>query len=70
MNNTPALLAYEYIVTFDREVNLFWAQKITMASILFLANRYIALSTALMNMPWPVTSQASTEPFLNCIKPY
>ena len=59
-NNILALLAYEYIVTFGDEVNLFWAQKITTASILFIANRYIALCTGLMYLPYDVPLKAST----------
>ncbi|KAI0722599.1 hypothetical protein C8Q76DRAFT_782821 [Earliella scabrosa] len=59
-----ALLAYEYIVTLDREVNLFWTQKITMASVLFIANRYIALFVNLMYLPYDVTLQASTIIFI------
>ena len=60
MNNILALLAYEYIVTFHREVNLFWTQKITMTSVLFLANRYIPLWAGLMKLPYELTLQAST----------
>ncbi|KAI0758162.1 hypothetical protein C8Q74DRAFT_1390821 [Fomes fomentarius] len=35
-----ALIAYEYIITFDLEVELFWRQKTSMSTILFLVNRY------------------------------
>ena len=57
-----ALLAYEYLITFDREVSLFWVQKITMASVLFMVNRYIALCTGMIGLPIEVTSQVSTVP--------
>ncbi|KAI0351308.1 hypothetical protein OH77DRAFT_944914 [Trametes cingulata] len=40
---TIALLAYEYIITFDQEVALFWKRKMTGATVLFLATRYLAL---------------------------
>ncbi|KAH9847861.1 hypothetical protein C2E23DRAFT_942275, partial [Lenzites betulinus] len=38
-----ALLGYEYVITFDQEVALFWKPKITGATILFLGTRYTAL---------------------------
>ncbi|KAI0722609.1 hypothetical protein C8Q76DRAFT_782827 [Earliella scabrosa] len=54
---TGALYAFEYVVTFDREVNLFWKRKITMASVLFIANRYLALVTRFMGFPYPIEDQ-------------
>ncbi|KAI0351291.1 hypothetical protein OH77DRAFT_1411325, partial [Trametes cingulata] len=38
-----ALLAYEYLITLDREVALFWKRKTTGATVLFLGTRYLAL---------------------------
>ncbi|KAI0630663.1 hypothetical protein C8Q77DRAFT_1160216 [Trametes polyzona] len=38
-----ALLVYEFLITFDQEVELFWVPKFTGASILFLSNRYLLL---------------------------
>lgn len=38
-----ALTAYEYLITLDQEVNLFWRRRITGATLLFLATRYLAL---------------------------
>ncbi|KAI0629432.1 hypothetical protein C8Q77DRAFT_1235304 [Trametes polyzona] len=35
-----ALLAFEYVITFDREVRLVWGRKVTGATILFVLNRY------------------------------
>ncbi|KAI1783011.1 hypothetical protein LXA43DRAFT_977319 [Ganoderma leucocontextum] len=40
---TFALIVYEYLITIGAEVELFWKQKITGASVLFLANRYLML---------------------------
>ena len=54
-----ALLAYEYIVAFGREVDLFWKRKLTMATVLFIANRYVPLAATIMNLPYSVTVQAS-----------
>ncbi len=36
------------MVTFEREVNLFWNSKMTGAVALFLLNRYIVLVTSLL----------------------
>ncbi|OJT04662.1 hypothetical protein TRAPUB_4598, partial [Trametes pubescens] len=38
-----ALLVYEYIITLDQELGLFWRRKKTGATVLFLSNRYITL---------------------------
>ncbi|EIW59955.1 uncharacterized protein TRAVEDRAFT_47251 [Trametes versicolor FP-101664 SS1] len=38
-----SLLAYEYVITFDQEVTLFWKRKKTGATVLFLAIRYLTL---------------------------
>lgn len=35
-----ALLAYEYVITFDREVRLVWGGGVTGANTLFVLNRY------------------------------
>ena len=39
----PAILVWEYIITFDREVALVWSRKPNGASLLFFLNRYIML---------------------------
>ncbi|KAI0628911.1 hypothetical protein C8Q77DRAFT_1067287 [Trametes polyzona] len=44
------LLFYEYVITLDREVNLFWTRKFTGATALFLANRYIPLLLQIVDM--------------------
>ncbi|KAI0722681.1 hypothetical protein C8Q76DRAFT_719744 [Earliella scabrosa] len=54
-----AFLAYEYTVTFDLEVNLFWSRKLSMASILFGINRYLSLVGAVMNCPIPLPATLS-----------
>ncbi|KAI1794759.1 hypothetical protein LXA43DRAFT_1091368 [Ganoderma leucocontextum] len=38
------LLLFEYALTLDREVAIFWKRKATGASVLFLSNRYISLA--------------------------
>ncbi|RDX53800.1 hypothetical protein OH76DRAFT_1398936 [Lentinus brumalis] len=40
------------MLTFDREVDLFWRRKITVSSILFLVNRYVPFIVILIFSPW------------------
>ncbi|KAI0774557.1 hypothetical protein C8Q74DRAFT_1369014 [Fomes fomentarius] len=48
------LLTYEYLITFDLEMKLFWRRTITGSSILFIINRYLSLVFAALDMPLPV----------------
>ncbi|KAI0740404.1 hypothetical protein C8Q76DRAFT_790867 [Earliella scabrosa] len=43
-----ALVLCEHFVTFPEEVQLFWKRKWTGASVLFLANRYVYLSSIIL----------------------
>ncbi|RPD54831.1 hypothetical protein L227DRAFT_657331 [Lentinus tigrinus ALCF2SS1-6] len=43
-------LVYDYIITFDREVGLFWARSLTGASALFFAARYIPMLYVIFNL--------------------
>ncbi|OSD00116.1 hypothetical protein PYCCODRAFT_1437671 [Trametes coccinea BRFM310] len=45
-----AFLTYEYLITFDSEVGLFWRSKFTGASALFLTNRYWPLLVNILNI--------------------
>ncbi|KAJ3004077.1 hypothetical protein NUW54_g4981 [Trametes sanguinea] len=45
-----AFLTYEYLITFDCEVGLFWRSKFTGASALFLTNRYWPLLVQVLNI--------------------
>ncbi|KAI0766911.1 hypothetical protein BD413DRAFT_480398 [Trametes elegans] len=45
-----AFLGYEYLVTFDREVALFWWGRFTGASLLFLLNRYLPLLVVMLDL--------------------
>ncbi|KAL1938196.1 hypothetical protein VTO73DRAFT_11840 [Trametes versicolor] len=40
-----ALIGYEYLLTFDQEVALFWRRKATSATALFVRVRYLGLLT-------------------------
>ncbi|RPD53397.1 hypothetical protein L226DRAFT_540571 [Lentinus tigrinus ALCF2SS1-7] len=44
------ILVYEYLLTFEREVNLFWKSRITGAGVLFFLNRYVVLVTSLLSI--------------------
>ncbi|KAI0774496.1 hypothetical protein C8Q74DRAFT_1270480 [Fomes fomentarius] len=48
-----SLLAYEYVITFDREMKLFWRRTINGSSILFIVNRYLSLVYSALGMPFP-----------------
>ncbi|KAI0351290.1 hypothetical protein OH77DRAFT_1429808 [Trametes cingulata] len=37
------VLAYDYVITLDQEINLFWRRKLSGATALFLSIRYLAL---------------------------
>lgn len=42
-NSSLALIAYDYLLTFKREVELVWGHRINASSSLFFANRYLAV---------------------------
>ncbi|KAM5541305.1 hypothetical protein V8D89_004859 [Ganoderma adspersum] len=52
MSASFAWLLFEYFITLDQEVDLFWGQKITGASVLYLSNRYLPLFCSLWWVPW------------------
>lgn len=45
-----ALLAYEYIITFDRELRHIWQRKLSSATIIFVLNRYTVLALYFVNL--------------------
>ncbi|KAL1937992.1 hypothetical protein VTO73DRAFT_12003 [Trametes versicolor] len=47
-----ALLTWHYLLTFDKEIALFWKLPLTGANALFLANRYLTLAYAFYYAPW------------------
>ncbi|KAI0740747.1 hypothetical protein C8Q76DRAFT_791152 [Earliella scabrosa] len=58
---SAALLGYDYIITLDSEVDLFWKRKFNVSSVLFEANRYLACAAlqytpqiieVLQYLPW------------------
>ncbi|RPD80818.1 hypothetical protein L226DRAFT_556694 [Lentinus tigrinus ALCF2SS1-7] len=60
-----AVFMYEWMLTFDREVDLFWRRKVTVSSILFLVNRYLPFVVILIFAPWqnpPTTGKGYMSP--------
>ena len=58
-----AIVLYEYAITIDREVILFWQGKKTMAWVLFVVNRYLPLSHHLIVViPWSSAYLVSKVP--------
>ena len=45
-----AYFIYEFLITFDSEVELFWKGRFSGATVLFLANRYIFLVEILIGL--------------------
>ena len=72
---TSALIFFEYLLTFDQEVRLFWGKKLTGAVALFFVNRYTTIiytiyymlvdlvpatsATAQVGL-WPLSSESVT----------
>ncbi|PIL27966.1 hypothetical protein GSI_09910 [Ganoderma sinense ZZ0214-1] len=52
MSASFAWLLFEYCITLDQEIDLFWGQKVTGASVLYLSNRYLPLFSSLWWVPW------------------
>ncbi|KAH9850531.1 hypothetical protein C2E23DRAFT_905093 [Lenzites betulinus] len=53
---TAALVAWQYLITFEREVTFFWNRKPSGASALFFANRYLGLAFSVYNTWTPYGS--------------
>ena len=45
-------MLYDYLLTFDRELDLIWRRKWTGPSVLFVVNRYSALTLSLVSALW------------------
>ncbi|OSD07956.1 hypothetical protein PYCCODRAFT_1463221 [Trametes coccinea BRFM310] len=57
-----AWLAWEYIVTLDREISLVWTRKLNGASVIFFMNRYIMLVQFAVQLPlsFSITDEVNT----------
>lgn len=49
-HSLAALLVYEYMVTFDREVATYWRRQYNWASVIFFLNRYLIFIPYLMRI--------------------
>ncbi|KAF7800342.1 hypothetical protein EIP86_011592 [Pleurotus ostreatoroseus] len=43
-----ALVAFDYVITIDQEVNMVWKKKWTAATWLFMTNRYLLVSVMVL----------------------
>ncbi|TBU52784.1 hypothetical protein BD310DRAFT_831473, partial [Dichomitus squalens] len=60
------LFVYDYLITFDNEVTLFWMpHQFNGALVLFMLNRYLTLTVQILN--WiasvPLSFRVSRDPF-------
>ncbi|KAH9893596.1 hypothetical protein C8Q73DRAFT_697586 [Cubamyces lactineus] len=62
-----AVLCFEYLITLDREVALFWRWKPTGASILFFANRYLTLALILFTTTFNAFPYVSLQSCRNSV---
>jgi hypothetical protein len=53
-----ALYFYEYVITFDQEVNHIWAKKWSLSTLIFAVNRYTALAVSILMCPLVLASYA------------
>ena len=44
-------MLYDYIITLERDVELFYGRKLTGASVLFATNRYMTIVRTLVGVP-------------------
>ena len=47
---STALVCYDFLITFDREVRCVWRRKWTGATVLFILNRYIVLLVHIISL--------------------
>jgi hypothetical protein len=47
---STALYCYEYIITFDQEINRIWTQKWSLATLIFALNRYMILVSVVLSV--------------------
>ncbi|RDX40130.1 hypothetical protein OH76DRAFT_1490555 [Lentinus brumalis] len=54
-----ATLLYDFVITLDREINLFWGKKLTGASVLLLFIRYTSIAFEILNIAKGATRYAA-----------
>ncbi|TBU23721.1 hypothetical protein BD309DRAFT_863465 [Dichomitus squalens] len=63
-----AFLGYEYFITLDMEVALFWKKHTTGAGILFFFNRYYTLLWAVAEAATPYYTSPKRFAFYDCAR--
>ncbi|PSR75261.1 hypothetical protein PHLCEN_2v9227 [Hermanssonia centrifuga] len=53
LNFMTTLAAYEYIITFNQEVTMIWRRKWSIVTWIFMANRYLMMSSAIWDSTPP-----------------
>ena len=43
IDRSPALLTYDYLLTFSGEIQFVWSRKFSGATVVFVLNRYVTL---------------------------
>ena len=57
----PVLIAFEHLITTDREIDLFWKPKFSGAAALFLTNRYLILVYSALGLVGSFDTSVSAE---------
>ena len=62
---STALCIYDYLLTLHRETGCIWKERFSVASTLFLLNRYVTLCNCVVNMvelvPWVARNPLSAD---------
>ena len=65
LTTESALAIWEYLITLESEVDLFWRKPVTAPSILFIAIRWIMLATAFMQIAPNTEATLDSMPLLH-----
>ena len=60
----PALVIYDHILTFTEEIRKIWSRRVTLASIIFLSNRYISLAGYIVVMNFFASNRVSETAYV------
>ena len=59
-----ALVIYDHILTFTEEIRKIWSRRFTLASIIFLSNRYISLAGYIVVMNFFASNRVSETAYV------
>ena len=48
----PVFLLYDFVITFGREVNMYWGTRVTGASVLLITIRYSSIMLEILNFSY------------------